>query len=281
MTWPTSSAPPPKACAASVRRTGGWSTRSSSRHSSAPRCRSVRASWPKASDRPARRQGRGAAAHRAHGERRRAALRARDGADRPRAPHRHVHRQGARRRATDRHRRHRGRRRRLVAAGDGARARRRDPARCAPTSSTSACGCSRPRAMPRRCWRCDAGAARARRPLVRARDARPAAPHASARLDVSSRTLFALIEPGSCFAGTLARTGARLPTAATCWRCPTTQRARRSSRCRTPTSAPTRWPTARRRLERRFYGEAEPLRAAQGGDRPARSTPTPHSRSAW
>ena len=30
-----------------------------------------------------------------------------------------------------------------------------------------------------------------------------------ARLDVTSRTLFALIEPGSCFAGTLARAGAR------------------------------------------------------------------------
>ena len=52
-------------------------------------------------------------------------------------------------------------------------------------------------------------AARAREPLARARDASACCAARLARLDVSSRTLFALIEPGSCFAGTLARAGVR------------------------------------------------------------------------
>jgi benzoyl-CoA-dihydrodiol lyase len=58
-----------------------------------------------------------------------------------------------------------------------------------------------------------------------------------ARLDVSARSLFALIERGSCFAGTCSRSRSP-PTAATCSRCPTTPTRRRRSRCRRSTSAP-------------------------------------------
>ena len=95
------------------------------------------------SDRPARRAG-------ASRCRRSSAHRRRDAAvttstststiDRARA-HRDVHRaRAAPRRSPTRRRGHRGRGRALVAARDGARARRRDPHRCAPTSSTSARG---------------------------------------------------------------------------------------------------------------------------------------------
>ena len=38
-----------------------------------------------------------------------------------------------------------------------------------------------------------------------------------ARLDVSSRSMYAIIEPGSCFAGRAVRTGCWPPIAATCW----------------------------------------------------------------
>ena len=62
-----------------------------------------------------------------------------------------------------------------------------------------------------------------------------------ARLDVTSRTLFALIEPGSCFAGTLARTRLRGGPQLHAARCPTSPRARLRSRCRARTSAATRW----------------------------------------
>ena len=62
-----------------------------------------------------------------------------------------------------------------------------------------------------------------------------------ARLDVSSRTMFALIEPGSCFAGTLLELALasrpRLHAAA----CRTTPSASRASRCRRRISAPIRW----------------------------------------
>src|ERR1051325_2248800 len=95
---------------------------------------------------------------------------------------------------------------------------------CATTISTSACGSSRRRARTRGCsssTRCCSRSARtgscARRPATRA--APPRARHGRScwfvretlgylrrtlsRLDVSSRSIFALIEPGSCFAGTL------------------------------------------------------------------------------
>jgi benzoyl-CoA-dihydrodiol lyase len=83
-----------------------------------------------------------------------------------------------------------------------------------------------------------------------------------ARLDVSARTLFALIEPGSCFAGTLAE----LAFAA--------DRAYMLALPDDPARAPVltlseqnfgACPMAndQARLVRRFYGEAEPLRAAK------------------
>ena len=74
---------------------------------------------------------------------------------------------------------------------------------CAPTSSTSAPGCSRPKATRRPCWP-------ATRPCSRTKDhwlvreTIGVLRRTLARLDVSSRSLFALIESGSCFAGTLA-----------------------------------------------------------------------------
>jgi benzoyl-CoA-dihydrodiol lyase len=169
---------------------------------------------------PGRRQGRGAdAAGSAPSRPTRCATAHVTRRDRPRQAHRHLHRQGARRRAADRHRRHRGRRRRLVPAGDGARAGRRDPVD------------AHQRARHRHLADEDRG--RCRR---RAGDGRHAAAHQDhwlvretigllrrtfSRLDVSSRSLFALIEPGSCFAGSCSSW--RWPaTAATCWRCPTT-----------------------------------------------------------
>ena len=156
------------------------------------------------SPRPAGAQRRRAEPHRARG---RAPTRSRyghvDGRARPRAARGDDHRQGSDGSAADRHRRDRSRGRRLVAARDGAPARRRDP----------------PSAHQR---------ARARHldPEDRGRSGRACSPptrrmlahqdhwlvretigllrRTFARLDVSSRTLFALIEPGSCFAGMLA-----------------------------------------------------------------------------
>ena len=129
--------------------------------------------------------------------------------DRPRQAHRHLHRQGARRRAARRHRRHRGRRRRLVPAADGARAGRRDP--------VDAHQRARHRHLADQDRRRRRGGAGDGRHAAGAQAttgwcARPSACCAArfSRLDVSSRSLFALIEPGSCFAGTLARTGAGL-----------------------------------------------------------------------
>ncbi len=54
--------------------------------------------------------------------------------------------------AAHRHRRHRGRRRLLVAACRWRASSTTPSSRCAPTSSTSAPGCSRPKAMRRPCW---------------------------------------------------------------------------------------------------------------------------------
>ena len=90
----------------------------------------------------------------------------------------------------------------LVAAADGARAGRRHPERCGPTSSSSGCGCSRRRAT--------------RAPLSRidrfilehqdhwfVREVLGMMRRTFARLDVSSRSMFTFVTPGSCFAGTL------------------------------------------------------------------------------
>ena len=84
-----------------------------------------------------------------------------------------------------------------------------------------------------------------------------------ARLDVSSRTLFALIEPGSCFAGMLAELAfaadraymLALPDDAT--RAPQLQLDEMNF-------GPLPMVTDQSRLARRFYDEAEPLVAATG-----------------
>jgi benzoyl-CoA-dihydrodiol lyase len=80
-------------------------------------------------------------------------------------------------------------------------------------------------------------------PLAGARNHRPAAPHLQPPGRVS-RSLFALIEPGSCFAGTC------LELALACDRSyhlalPDDAATRRRSPWATPTSACTRWPPAR------------------------------------
>ena len=95
------------------------------------------------------------------------------------------------------------RRRELVAARDGARARRRDPAACAPTSSTSAPGSSRRAATLDAVLAVDA-ALDAQRDHWFVRETIGLLRRTLARLDVSSRTLFAIVDEGSCFAGTLA-----------------------------------------------------------------------------
>ena len=86
---------------------------------------------------------------------------------------------------------------------DGARTRRRDPAHAHQRAGHRHLAAQDRRATPPPCWPSDATLLAQQGPLAGARDHRPAAPHAAARLDVSSRSLFALIEPGSCFAGTL------------------------------------------------------------------------------
>jgi benzoyl-CoA-dihydrodiol lyase len=86
-------------------------------------------------------------------------------------------------------------------------------------------------------------AATPHRPLAGARD-HGLLRRTFSRLDVSSRSLFALIEPGSCFAGTL------LELALACDRSyqlvlPDDEPARRSITVGEPTSAATRWSPAR------------------------------------
>jgi benzoyl-CoA-dihydrodiol lyase len=83
-----------------------------------------------------------------------------------------------------------------------------------------------------------------------------------ARLDVSARSLFALIEPGSCFAGTLAEIAFAADRAY--------MLALPDDEARAPTLTLSdqnfgAYPMAndQARLVRRFYGEAEPLRAAK------------------
>ena len=101
------------------------------------------------------------------------------------------------------------------------------------------------------------------------------------RLDVSSRSLFALIEPGSCFAGTLPRAGAglrpQLPPGAARRR----RHARRRSACREANFGllpdghrPERACSAASTTSSRRSTRCAPRSAS-------RSTPTPRSRSAW
>ena len=83
------------------------------------------------------------------------------------------------------------------------------------------------------------------------------------RLDVSSRSLFALIEPGSCFAGTLPRAGAGLRPQLQLALPDDAAQARRRSPWATPTSASTRWSPARAACSRRFYDEQPALEAVR------------------
>jgi benzoyl-CoA-dihydrodiol lyase len=82
-----------------------------------------------------------------------------------------------------------------------------------------------------------------------------------ARLDVSSRTLFALIEPGSCFAGTLAELAFAADRA---YMLALPDDAARAPRLQLDAMNFGALPmvTDQSRLARRFYDEAEPLAAA-------------------
>jgi benzoyl-CoA-dihydrodiol lyase len=83
-----------------------------------------------------------------------------------------------------------------------------------------------------------------------------------ARLDVSARTLFALIEPGSCFAGTLAELAFAADRA---YMLALPDDEARAPRLTLSDQNFGAYPMANdeARLLRRFYGEAEPLRAAK------------------
>jgi len=83
-----------------------------------------------------------------------------------------------------------------------------------------------------------------------------------ARLDVSARTLFALIEPGSCFAGTLAELAFAADRA---YMLALPDDAARAPKLTLSAQNFGAYPMAsgEARLVRRFYGEAEPLRAAR------------------
>jgi len=83
-----------------------------------------------------------------------------------------------------------------------------------------------------------------------------------ARLDVSSRTLFALVEPGSCFAGTLAELAFA---ADRCYALALPDDAERAPKLTLAECNFGRYPlvTEQSRLARRFYEEAEPLAAAK------------------
>ena len=97
---------------------------------------------------------------------------------------------------------------------------------------------------------------------------------------MSARTLFALIEPGSCFAGTLAELAFAADRA---YMLALPDDAARAPKLTLSDANFGAYPMAndQTRLVRRFYDEAEPLRAAKAGDRHSRSMPTPRSRSAW
>jgi benzoyl-CoA-dihydrodiol lyase len=83
-----------------------------------------------------------------------------------------------------------------------------------------------------------------------------------ARLDVSSRTLFALIEPGSCFAGTLAELAFAADRAYMLALPDDAQRAPKLTLSALNFGAYP-MPSGQSRLARRFYDEAKPLAAAR------------------
>jgi benzoyl-CoA-dihydrodiol lyase len=139
----------------------------------------------------------------------------------------------------------------------------------------------RPRASCRR-----AGAGRdpdgTPEPLAGARDHRPAAPHASRAWTCPRAACSPLIEPGSCFAGTLLELGAGLRPQLSRWPCPDdAAAARRSSRVGDANFGVYPMATGQTRLQRRFYAERrrDGRRACQGSA--SRWTPTPRSPWAW
>ena len=89
------------------------------------------------------------------------------------------------------------------------------------------------------------------------------------RLDVSSRSLFALIEPGSCFAGSLLEL-ALASDRSYISRCPTTSPRRRRSRVGDANFGLYPMVNGQSRLQRRFYDEAPALdgRARRRSARP-------------
>ena len=96
------------------------------------------------------------------------------------------------------------------------------------------------------------------------------------RLDVSSRTLFALVEPGSCFAGTLLELALAADRSYMLDGCRDDADAARR-RCGSTELNFGRYPMVNglTRLQRRFYGEPSRVDELHGRDRPGRSTPTP------
>jgi benzoyl-CoA-dihydrodiol lyase len=99
------------------------------------------------------------------------------------------------------------------------------------------------------------------------------------RLDVSSRSLFALIEPGSCFAGTC-WSWPWPATAATSWRCPTTRR-RAEDHGGEANFGLYPMATGQSRLERRFYDEQPALDAVRARLGQPLDADAAHSRWAW
>jgi benzoyl-CoA-dihydrodiol lyase len=84
-----------------------------------------------------------------------------------------------------------------------------------------------------------------------------------ARLDVTSRTLFALIEPGSCFAGTLLEL-ALAADRSYMLALPADEAAAPRITLSTPNFGAYPMVNGEPRIRARFYGEAEPLARAQG-----------------
>ena len=115
---------------------------------------------------------------------------------------------------------------------------------------------------------CDAALAAARATHWFVRETSACCARALARLDVTARTLFALVEPGSCFAGTLlelALAADRIYMLAL----PTTPARAAIALSRAERGALPDARTACSRLAARFYGEAEPVAAARARDRRA------------
>ena len=138
-------------------------------------------------------------------------------------------------------RRHPRRRRRLVAAADGARTRRRHPDAAHQRARNRHLAAEDPRRRRQRAGRRrDARAPRAAHWFVR--ETIGMLRRTLARLDVTSRTLFAIIEPGSCFAGTLAEL-ALAADRSYMLRCPTAAEDGRAPRIALSefNSAPIRW----------------------------------------